>query len=173
MSNEFTKYLSELSFSNISILPNKKKKFIKTINNQQISTKYHIKDGYINFDINLKEPKCRICKDVPFCSLKKCKHLIKLYQNVFNLSNYHLQFIWMNNNTTNLINGKPIEIKEADLECPICLDSVDLNTNNIYNLDKIYHCLDCGKFYHKKCMIMAKSNKCLNCYDHWKAKLPI
>lgn len=173
MSNEFTKYLSGLSFNNISIIPNKKKRYTKIINNQPISTRYHIKDGFINFDINLKDPKCIICKDVPLCGLKKCKHLIKLYQSVFDLSDYDLQFIWMNNNTNNLLEGKPIEIKEADLECPICLDIVNLNTKNSYSLDKINHCLDCGKFYHRKCMIKAKANKCLNCYDHWKPKLPI
>ena len=89
------------------------------------------------FDINLKDPKCIICKDVPLCGLKKCKHLIKLYQSVFDLSDYDLQFIWMNNNTNNLLDGKPIEIKEADLECPICLDIVNLNTKNSYSLDKI------------------------------------
>ena len=49
MSNEFTKYLSGLSFNNISIIPNKKKRYTKIINNQPISTRYHIKDGFINF----------------------------------------------------------------------------------------------------------------------------
>ena len=160
MSNDFTKYLSGLSFNNISIIPNKKKRYTKIINNKPISTRYHIKDGFINFDINLKDPKCIICKDVPLCSLKKCKHLIKLYD---------LQFIWMNNNTNNLLEGGSLEIKETDLECPICLDIVNLN----HSLDKINHCLDCGKFYHRKCMIKAKANKCLNCYDHWKPKLPV
>ena len=64
----------------------------------------------------------------------------------------------MNNNLDNLLENKPFVIKDADKECPVCLDST---INNKYK--ELYQCLNCGKLYHLKCMNNCHTQSCILC----------
>ena len=153
MSKEFVDYINGFKDNSIIIRENSKKH------------KFKLKEGIITFDIDLKNINCVMCKNVNTCSLKKCIHIYKIYEKVYKVPFNNLQFLWTNNNYLKVLKGEDMEILPNDIECPICLD--DVGTQN-YNYNKIIHCLDCGKFYHKLCL--SKSNKgivCLNCTNNW------
>jgi len=154
MSNEFNTYLN-ISNNNFIILKVNKKKTIFTI-----------KDGYFKFKVDLKNLSCTFCKNVSECSLKKCKHIYYIYSKEFKISKYLLQFLWVNNNYINILEGKDMVIEEDDTHCPVCLDD---SSKECSNFDKIVHCLDCGKFYHKNCLMKTKKKLvCLICGNNWK-----
>ena len=145
MSKEFSNYFKNLT-DNFIILRKNKKKHI-----------YRIKDGFINFDLDLKKTNCPICKTVSTCNLKKCNHIYKLYQNEYNVPYEKLQFLWINDNYLRILENKEIIVQSKDTECSICLE-------DCYNEIKIKHCLECGKFNHINCLTKANSlDECLNC----------
>ena len=146
-SDGFYNYLNQLKLSGITI--KQKTKYI-----------YTIKDGYYNFNINLKKLNCFLCKNYKTCSLKKCKHIYLILFKFFKLSNAELMFLWINDNFKNIIEQKEMVIKIQDLECLICIDNVFKKYTKI---KQIIHCLNCGKFFHQKCYQKTFSNKCVNC----------
>lgn len=149
MSKEFCDYMNNLN-GNFTITKIDSKKQI-----------CYIKDGFINFSIKLKKSTCPICPSSNSCCLKKCIHLYKIYLDSYNVPFNKLQFLWINDNHLRVLKKEEMIILPNDVECPICLDdagSVD------YNPRKVFHCLDCGKFFHINCLTKAKKGKvCLNC----------
>ena len=153
ISNEFNDYLKKLSFTGITHFKIKRNK------NKYL---FGVKDGIVSFRVNLEDFSCNLCKQGKQCSLKKCKHIYYVLLKVLKLTPLELMFVGMNNNIKNIIEKKELEIKEEDLECPICIDNMFQ-----YNLPhhKRLHCLNCGKFYHRKCYLKLKDNKCVNCFN--------
>ena len=119
----------------------------------------------MTFIVDLKNNNCSLCNNVSTCSLKKCIHIYKLYCEVYNVDINKLQFLWINDNFKKIKNNEEIIIQPNDIECPICLDDAGLEG---YNESKVIHCLDCGKFYHNKCLEKNKKGmKCLVCTNNW------
>ena len=152
MSKEFYNYYKNL-LDNFTILRKNNKKHI-----------YRIKDGILHFDIDLKKAECSMCKNVKTCNLKKCVHIYKLFQNIYSVPYNYLQFLWINDNYLKVLKNEEIIIQSSDTECSICLEDAGLDG---YNENKIKHCLDCGRFYHYKCLSKANIDKeCLNCKEN-------
>ena len=153
MSKEFCEHIDKLN-SNIIIL---RKDFKKL--------KFKIKEGFTTFIVDLKKNECSFCNKVSSCSLKKCIHIYKLYYELYQLDINELQFLWVNDNDKKVKNKEDMVILSDDIECPICFD--DAGTKG-YNKLKVIHCLDCGKFYHNKCLEKSKKGiKCLVCTNNW------
>ena len=156
ISNNFNTYLQNLKFIGISTYK------IKHNKNKYV---FGIKDGIITFTLNIKDFKCSLCKKPQQCSLVKCKHIYYILIKILKLTPKELMFVGINNNIENIIIHKKIEIKNEDLECPICIDNVF--QYNIPNWKRI-HCLNCGKFYHRNCCLKlvnkTKGWNCINCY---------
>tara|TARA_B100001287_G_C22538729_1_gene461047 strand:- start:374 stop:856 length:483 start_codon:yes stop_codon:yes gene_type:complete len=154
MSNEFKNYINDMKMNLLILKTNKNK------------TIYTMKEGFFKFTVDIKNLKCSYCNEVKKCSLKKCKHLYYIFKNIYNINTHKLQFLWMNDNHNNVIKGKELVFEEDDINCPICLE--DASSENI-NFNKVIHCLDCGKFYHKDCLKKAKGEYvCLICTNNWK-----
>ena len=76
-----------------------------------------------------------------------------------------MQYLWINDNYLKILNKEEPIIQSNDIECPICLDDAGLENYDKYN---VIHCLDCGKFYHVKCLKNAKKGiQCLICTSNW------
>ena len=153
MSKEFYEYMD--GFKDDFIINKKHKK----------KHKYSIKKGFINFNINLINPDCPFCDKSSTCSLKKCIHIYKIYNTVYNVPRDKLVFLWINDNYLKVLNNEKMVILPDDIECPICLENAGFNN---YIKNKTIHCLDCGKFYHTKCLDKTKKGKvCLICTNNW------
>ena len=165
MSKEFNDYLNNCikSFNKFKILKKNKNKTIYTLSEGMGMFQ-------MKFIVNIKELSCTMCsKSVKECSLKKCKHIYYIFLHEYNISKHNLQFLWINDNYLKVIDKKEMIFEDEDINCPICLD--DSTSHNI-DFNKIIHCLDCGKFYHTKCLKAAckdkKEIKCLICTNNWK-----
>ena len=157
MSKEFRDYLNNMTTNFIILKQNKS------------NTVFTMKEGFVKFVVDIKKLSCTFCKEVKECSLKKCKHIYFIYSNVYNVDYHDLQFLWVNDNYKRIIKSEEIKLEDEDTCCMVCLE--DASNKNI-NFDKIKHCLDCGKFYHLKCLknIKKENNeiKCLMCTNNWK-----
>ena len=164
MSKEFNDYINSciVNFNKFKILKKNKK-----------NTVYTMAEGIgmfqMKFNVNVKELSCTMCKSVKECSLKKCRHLYYIFYNDYGVQKYDLQFLWINDNYKRVLEGEKMIFEEDDLNCPVCLDD---STSCFLDFNKITHCLDCGKFYHTKCLKEACKNKnevkCLICTNNWK-----
>lgn len=153
MSKEFKNYLSQRIIDFNIIKKNKK------------NHKFKVNEGYFTFEIDLKKTSCLKCNNNNGCSLKKCYHIYKIYNSIYNIPFEKLQFLWINDNYLKVLDNKEIEIQPPDIECPICLEDAG---SNDYNPNKVIHCLDCGKFYHINCLNKTKKGiVCLNCTNNW------
>jgi len=155
MSEQFLKYYKSI-----------KKNFyiIKKNNNKKI---YKIRDGRIVFSVDLKNIKCGLCDNTSLCELKKCNHIYQLFNTEFNVPEEKLEFLWKNDNHARVLDGEEIVLKEEDLDCVICLEFVF--DKNSYK--KRICCLNCGKYYHHKCLNRCNKFECLNCKNDWRTKL--
>ena len=153
MSNELYNYIDSIwkSISRLKILKKKK-------------TKYFIKDGMINFSLDLlNDTHCVMCKSkINDCSLKKCHHIYYLLIKIYKLNIEDLTFIFKNNNIKNICNKKFL-IEDEDKSCPICLE--DCLENRI-NYNSLYQCLNCSQLFHKKCLKKYHSEKCPMCQNN-------
>tara|TARA_Y100000389_G_C17285073_1_gene425012 strand:+ start:349 stop:828 length:480 start_codon:yes stop_codon:yes gene_type:complete len=123
-------------------------------------TKFTLKQNNYKFKVDLEKIQCTMCPDKMNCQVKKCFHIYELFSKYFQISNELLPFLWVNDNHLNAINNQPLDIQDKDLECPICLESTDIiKTPN----KKIIHCLECNKYYHRKCINKTKKSECPNC----------
>lgn len=151
MSNEFNNYLTKIH-KNFTLV---KKDFKKH--------KFTLKEGFITFTVDLKNINCSMCntKDLNICSLKKCSHIYRLFNELYNVPNDKLHFLWLNDNYKSILEKKEMTITDNDIECPICYEDATIKKN--------IHCLDCGKFYHVKCLEKSKKGiVCLICTNNWK-----
>ena len=118
-----------------------KMKYIKIIK-QHKKNKFTIKDGIVKFTIDLKNLNCQICNKIKKCSLKKCEH-------IYYILLYHLKL-----DIYKLLNFLSSSIEN---ECIICM-------RRLQHTKTIYQCLDCGKFYHHKCINKCNAKYCMNCF---------
>tara|TARA_B100000927_G_C16285980_1_gene397499 strand:+ start:242 stop:727 length:486 start_codon:yes stop_codon:yes gene_type:complete len=153
MSKEFCDYINNLNYNFIITRQDTKKH------------KFSLKQGIINFKIDLKNGICPICPKINICSLKKCAHLYKIFEEVYNVPFEKLQYLWTNDNYKKVLNKEEMIILDNDIECPICLEDAGKIG---YDRHKVIHCLDCGKFAHSKCLIKSNRGiKCLICTSNW------
>ena len=100
MSNEFNNYLTKIH-KNFTLV---KKDFKKH--------KFTLKEGFITFTVDLKNINCSMCntKDLNICSLKKCSHIYRLFNELYNVPNDKLHFLWLNDNYKSILEKSPLEI---------------------------------------------------------------
>lgn len=149
MSYQFYKYYNDIK-KNFNILKENKSKTIFTI-----------KENNFKFKVDLKKLTCTVCPKKKLCEIKKCNHIYQLYSKYYDISDILLPFLWINDNYLKILNNKEMIIQEKDIECPICLDNTDIIKKANKN---IIHCLNCNKYYHKKCINKLKKNKCPTCF---------
>ena len=133
------------------------KKGFDILKSNKTKTIFRIKQHYYIFNVDLKNIKCDWCKDLPLCNLKKCYHIYHLYEKIYKISPFDLEFLWKNDNYLKVIVGEDILFDEKDTECMICLE------DTFPDYTKLYCCLNCGTYYHIKCLRKMKKSKCLNC----------
>ena len=150
MSYQFYEYYNSIK-KPLNIIKINKKKHI-----------YFLKEGIINFSVKLKQLDCQLCSKKKECDLKKCNHIYQLFNQYYNINEYLLQFLFINDNYKKALKNEELIIEEKDLECPICLE----NTEIINKPDnKIINCLNCNKFYHRKCLNKTNKKICYICSD--------
>ncbi|VVU95471.1 hypothetical protein CPAV1605_1222 [seawater metagenome] len=159
MSDQFYSYLNTIypKFNNLSLVTSRKKK----------SKKHHyiIKDGIIQMTVKFESGgiNCMLCKNPKQCNLKKCHHVYYIFLKVLNFNIHQLGLLWKDNNWNDFY-YKDIKPKDySQEECGICLEEIEEKKGYI-NFEKIYQCLDCGCFIHKKCLNKAKEKHCLFCF---------
>lgn len=127
-----------------------------------------IVDGNIKYNINKNKLSCP-------CSKFLCEHIIYYLTNVIGLNINNLIFFnkiktelinIFNNETNNIIiNNKINDYLKSELECIICLCSIQDYKYNNY----IVECINCHNFCHKYCFELYKSksgivnNTCIYC----------
>lgn len=152
MSYQFYKYYNNIKKNFIILKENKSK------------TLFTLKENNLKFKVDLKNVTCTMCSKKKLCDIKKCIHIYDLYHKYYNVSDILLPFLWLNDNYLNIINNKKIIINEKDTECPICLDSTEIIKKANRN---IIHCLNCNKYYHKKCINKLKNKTCPTCFTQF------
>ena len=152
-----------MSFQFYKYYNNIKKEFM-IIKENKSKTVFTIKENNFKFKVNLKNVTCTMCTKKKLCEIKKCNHIYQLFNKYYNISDILLPFLWINNNHLKIINKENIQIDEKDIECPICLDSTEIIKKANRN---IIHCLNCNKYYHKKCVNKLKGTKCPICYNNF------
>jgi hypothetical protein len=148
MSYQFYNYFNSIK-KPLNVIKINKKKHI-----------YYLKEGIINFSVKLKQLDCQLCSKKKECDLKKCNHIYQLFNEYYNIDEYLLQFLFINDNYKKALKNEELNIDEKDLECPICLENTEIikRPNN-----KIINCLNCNKFYHNKCLNKTNKNICYIC----------
>ena len=152
MSYQFYIYYNEIK-KNFIVLKEKKSKTVFTL-----------KENNFKFKVNLKNLTCSMCSKKRLSEIKKCNHIYQLYNQYYDISILLLPFLWINDNHHKVLNHKDIEINEKDTECPICLEDTEIIKKANKN---IIHCLNCNKYYHKKCINKMKGNKCPTCFSNF------
>ncbi len=144
------------------------KKDFLIIKENKSKTIFTLKEKNFKFKVNLKDVTCSMCHIKRLSEIKKCNHIYQLYNKYYNISILLLPFLWINDNHYKVLNHQEIEINEIDTECPICLEDTEIvqKANK-----KIIHCLNCNKYYHKKCINKMKGNKCLTCFSNFEFSL--
>ena len=131
---------------------------IKNIELKRCKNIIFLKDGFINFKIDLNKIEyCPMCGKFNHCDYKKCHHIYAILIKYFNLDFNSLLFIWKHDNYHKLLKNEKLSYLKD--ECCICLCMVDVSNNIL--------CLNCGNVYHYRCLNSLKNKKCLNCLTHF------